>query len=50
MADQVSDTWLGSAAKGVQGTAEFLKGAGRIDQAASDYSGFVNTDYANAAK
>lgn len=49
MAEQVSDTWLGSAGKGMKTTAEFLKSAGRIDAVSADYSGFVNPAYAAAA-
>lgn len=50
MSEQVSDTWLGGAASTVKGTSEFLKGAGRIDTVADDYTPFVNVDYAEAAK
>ncbi|MCB2137481.1 MAG: ABC transporter substrate-binding protein [Rhodobacteraceae bacterium] len=50
MATQVSDTWLGGAAATVKGTADFLKAAGRIDSVGEDYSGFVNAEYADAAK
>lgn len=50
MATQVSDTWLGGAAATVKGTAEFLKAAGRIDSVRDDYSGFVNAEFADAAK
>ncbi len=50
MATQVSDTWLGGAAATVKGTAEFLKAAGRIDSVGDDYSGFVNAEFADAAK
>ncbi|WP_347313395.1 taurine ABC transporter substrate-binding protein [Defluviimonas sp. SAOS-178_SWC] len=50
MATQVSDTWLGGAAATVKGTAEFLKAAGRIDTVGEDYSGFVNAEFAEAAK
>lgn len=50
MADQVSDTWLGGAAKTLKGTADFLKSAGRIDAVADDYTPFVNSTYADAAK
>ncbi|VAW20290.1 hypothetical protein MNBD_ALPHA12-141 [hydrothermal vent metagenome] len=49
LSEQVSDTWLGSAAATMQATAEFLKAAGRIDNTADDYSAFVNKDIANAA-
>ncbi|GAB4387418.1 taurine ABC transporter substrate-binding protein [Albidovulum sp.] len=49
MAEQVSDTWLGSAGKTIKGTAEFLKAAGRLDSVKDDYSGFVNDEYARAA-
>ncbi len=50
MAAQVSDTWLGGAAATVKGTAEFLKAAGRIDSVGDDYAGFVNAEFADAAK
>ncbi len=50
MSEQVTDTWLGGAAKTIKGTAEFLKAAGRIDSVKDDYSGFVNADYAKAAQ
>ncbi|MCQ2006006.1 taurine ABC transporter substrate-binding protein [Rhizobium sp. NRK18] len=50
MADQVSDTWLGGASKTLKGTADFLKSAGRIDTVADDYTPFVNSTYADAAK
>jgi taurine transport system substrate-binding protein len=49
MADQAADKWLGGASTGMKATADFLKGAGRIDAVAADYSGFVNPDYAAAA-
>ena len=49
MATQVSDDWLGSAVPKIKATAEFLKGAGRIDAALDDYSAFVNPAYATAA-
>ena len=35
--------WLGNAPATLKTTAEFLKGAGRIDRVAPDYSGFVTT-------
>lgn len=47
--DQLSDKWLGGAAKSMKATAEFLKGAGRIDTVADDYSGFVDTSILEAA-
>lgn len=48
--EQTSETWLGGgAAKAMKETAEFLKGVGRIDSAADDYSAFVNADAATAA-
>lgn len=50
MATQVSDTWLGGAGATIKGTADFLKSAGRIDAVVDDYSGFVNAEYAEAAK
>lgn len=49
MATQASDTWLGGAAAKIKATAEFLKGAGRIDATADDYSAFVTPAYAEAA-
>jgi taurine transport system substrate-binding protein len=49
LAVQIEPTWLGSAATGIKGTAEFLKSAGRIDSVVDDYAGFVNLDYATAA-
>jgi taurine transport system substrate-binding protein len=49
MAEQASDAWLGSAAPKIKVTAEFLKGAGRIDATLDDYSAFVNPAYAAAA-
>ena len=50
MSEQTTDTWLGGAAKTVKGTADFLKGAGRIDSVKDDYSAFVNADFAKAAQ
>ncbi|MBK6465820.1 MAG: ABC transporter substrate-binding protein [Rhodobacter sp.] len=50
MSVQVEATWLGGAAATVKGTADFLKAAGRIDTVGDDYSGFVNSSYAEAAK
>ncbi len=50
LADQMGDTWLGGAAANMKTTADFLVKAGRIDAAVDDYSGFVNTDIADAAK
>ena len=47
--DQVSDKWLGGAAASIKATAEFLKSAGRIDNVADDYSGFVHTEIAKEA-
>lgn len=49
LAEQVGDKWLGSAAATMKTTAEFLKGAGRIDSVAANYSPFVNLDVAKAA-
>lgn len=49
LADQLSETWLGSAPATMKATADFLKAAGRIDTAADDYSAFVNTSIAEAA-
>jgi taurine transport system substrate-binding protein len=50
LADQLGPTWLGGAAANMKATADFLVKAGRIDAAVDDYSGFVNTAIAEAAK
>jgi taurine transport system substrate-binding protein len=50
LADQLGDAWLGGAAANMKTTADFLVKAGRIDAAVDDYSGFVNTAIAEAAK
>ena len=50
LATQVGDTWLGGAGATIKGTADFLKSAGRIDAVVDDYTGFVNAEYAEAAK
>ena len=50
LADQLGPTWLGGAAANMKTTADFLVKAGRIDAAVDDYSGFVNTAIAEAAK
>jgi taurine transport system substrate-binding protein len=50
LADQLSDAWLGGAAANMKTTADFLVKAGRIDAAVDDYSGFVTTAIAEAAK
>jgi taurine transport system substrate-binding protein len=50
LADQMNATWLGGAAANMKTTADFLVKAGRIDAAVEDYSGFVNTAIAEAAK
>jgi taurine transport system substrate-binding protein len=50
LADQLGDAWLGGAAANMKTTADFLVKAGRIDAAIDDYSGFVNTAIAEAAK
>lgn len=50
LADQLGDAWLGGAAANMKTTAEFLVKAGRIDAAVDDYSAFVNTAIAEAAK
>lgn len=50
LADQLQPTWLGGAAANMKTTADFLVKAGRIDAAVDDYSGFVNTAIAEAAK
>ncbi len=49
LADQLSDTWLGSAPATMKATADFLVAAGRIDAAIEDYAGFVNTAIGEAA-
>lgn len=49
LADQLSETWLGSAPATMKSTADFLVAAGRIDAAADDYSAFVNTSVGEAA-
>jgi taurine transport system substrate-binding protein len=50
LADQLGPTWLGGAAANMKATADFLVKAGRIDAAADDYSAFVTTAIAEAAK
>lgn len=50
LADQLTETWMGGAAATMKNTAEFLVKAGRIDAAADDYSAFVTTSIAEAAK
>jgi taurine transport system substrate-binding protein len=50
LADQLGPTWLGGAGANMKATADFLVKAGRIDAAVDDYSGFVNTAIAEAAK
>lgn len=50
LADQLGDTWLGGAAANMKATADFLVAAGRIDAAVDDYSPFVTTAIAEAAK
>lgn len=50
LADQLGPTWLGGAGANMKTTADFLVKAGRIDAAVEDYSGFVNTAIAEAAK
>jgi taurine transport system substrate-binding protein len=50
LADQLGDAWMGGAAANMKTTADFLVKAGRIDAAVDDYSGFVNTAIAEAAK
>ena len=50
LADQLADAWLGGAATNMKTTADFLVKAGRIDAAVDDYSGFVTTAIADAAK
>jgi len=50
LADQLSPAWMGGAAANMKTTADFLVKAGRIDAAIEDYSAFVNTAIAEAAK
>lgn len=50
LADQLSPSWLGNAAANMKTTADFLVKAGRIDAAVDDYSAFVTTAIAEAAK
>ncbi len=50
LADQLGAAWLGGAAANMKTTADFLVTAGRIDAAIDDYSAFVNTSIADAAK
>ncbi len=50
LAEQLKPEWMGGGiAKAVKNTAVFLKSAGRIDQAADDYSNSINIDYLKAA-
>ena len=49
LAEQITETWLGSAANTIRSTAAFLKAAGRLDSLRDDYTGFVNDEYARAA-
>ena len=47
---QMSAAWIGGgAATTMKSTADFLKGAGRINAAADSYTKFVNADFAKAA-
>ena len=50
LADQLGETWLGGAAANMKTTSDFLVKAGRIDAAVDDYSAFVTTAIAEAAK
>ncbi len=50
LADQLGAAWMGGSAANMKTTADFLVKAGRIDAAIDDYSGFVNTAIAEAAK
>lgn len=50
LADQLGPNWMGGAAANMKTTADFLVKAGRIDAAIDDYSAFVNTAIADAAK
>lgn len=48
--EQIAPDWLGGgAAKSMKSTADFLKGAGRINSVADSYVKFVNADLARAA-
>lgn len=50
LSEQLKTAWMGGGiAKAVKDTAVFLKSAGRIDKAASDYSSAVNVEYLDAA-
>ncbi|EYD77488.1 Taurine-binding protein periplasmic protein TauA [Rubellimicrobium mesophilum DSM 19309] len=49
LSEQLGETWLGLAPATMKMTADFLVTAGRIDAAADDYSGFVNTSIGTAA-
>lgn len=49
LSEQITETWLGSAAGTIKSTAEFLKAAGRLDNVRDDYGPFVNDEYARAA-
>ena len=49
LSEQLSETWLGSAADTIRATAEFLEQSGRIDGVADDYTEFVNTKIAKEA-
>ena len=43
-------TWMGGGAVAtIKSTAEFLKGAGRINAVADNYGKFVNPEFAKAA-
>ncbi len=50
LTDQLGDAWLGGAVANMKTTADFLVKAGRIDAAIDDYSPYVNTSIAEAAK
>lgn len=49
LTEQVTDKWLGSAPATLKATAEFLKGAGRIEKVAESYAPFVNMSIPEAA-
>lgn len=51
LADQLKPEWMGGEGipKATKDTAEFLKGAGRIDKVVDDYSGAITDTYIKAA-
>jgi taurine transport system substrate-binding protein len=50
LSDQLGENWLGGAVANMKATADFLVKAGRIDAAVDDYTAFVTTAVAEAAK